>query len=94
MQVSFSRPLDMPLVDATKLRYGFWIDDGDMGIEAYTCGWGYTPLASDTFECISYKDEDHTIEDSHENYTFQNFSNINLLRHYDETWKLYSTDVP
>lgn len=83
MKMSFSRPLDMPLIDAGKMRYGFWIDDGEMGLEAFTCGFGYHPLSDEFFTCVSYKDENHTIEESHDKYTFVEFSDIVLLRHYD-----------
>ena len=79
----------MPLIDSNSMRYGFWIDDGDMGIEAFSCGWGYTPLDDDIFECISYKDYDNTIQESYRNLTFQEFSDIVPQRHYDETWKVY-----
>ena len=83
MQVGFSRPLDMPLLDATRLRYGFWIDDGEMGVEAFTCGWGYYPLDDDIFTCVSYKDDDNGMEYNYRDKTFHYFSDINLLRHYD-----------
>ena len=89
MQVKFSRPEDMPLIDSGQMRYGFWIDDGYMGIEAFTCGWGYYPLSDDTFECISYKDYENTLQYSYDNLTFQVFSDIVSIRHYDETWQLY-----
>ena len=46
--LKFSRPKEQPIANASKFRFGFWMDSGikddKVLSEAYSCGYGYSPL--------------------------------------------------